>query len=343
MPPLAIRFDLDGIASFRRAKRPGRFSPAQTPLSNLGGGLCSKNISACSRIICSTRLASPLRWTKRIRSRWRVGSFSRSSTPDYAPDFVPGMVDVVTRPRSGICSLAVVSSNSTATIRRTVDAGWRRSLLLLTSSAATSNRTNAPSSGGFCRITPITFFNRDCSPAYREGDHPINPRVGERSRAGHRYDGRRASCERMRRSGRWASPGACTRKRDLLAAGADFVAVWPQVIVAQLLPAGFRTGVRDSSASEFWPPARAPACVANAATRGPSSPCKAGDDAKYEAGAVRRERALIRINATVASALYGSPAGAFAPAAAQAARRARARAASPIVEARFRAAQGAPP
>ena len=36
---------------------------------------------------------------------------------DYAPDFVPGIVDVV-RALAGNCSLAVVSSNSTATIRR---------------------------------------------------------------------------------------------------------------------------------------------------------------------------------------------------------------------------------
>ena len=132
----------------------------------------------------------------------------------------------------------------------------------------------------------------------------------------------------MRRSGPGRRLGHAHAKRTLLAAGADFVAVWPQEIVAQLLPAGFAGQACGISST------RSCGCQA-----GPSSPCECDDARPAEAGAMRRERALSRANA-LASALHGTP-PAPAPAAAQAARRADERLLRSL--ARLRAAQGGPP
>ena len=319
MPPLAILFDLDGTLVQTREASWKIFARTNAAF-NLGVDsqqkyfrLLEDNLFLGLRRLCRDE----------AHSQQVASHFLAQLDADYAPDFVPGIIDVV-RALAGICSLAVVSSNSTATIRR-----------LLTRAGVAHCFSHVfggdvePDKRAVVRrfLSDHSYLiNRDCSPAYREGDHPTRAAANDlvliTDTTGDVLHAKECGVRVL-----GVAWGMHTEK-DLLAAGADFVAVWPQEIVAQLLPAGFSGQACGVSST------RSCGCQA-----GPSSPCKCDDPRPAEAGAVRRERALIRAN-TLASALYGTPL-APAPAAAQAARRADERLLRSL--ARLRAAQGAPP
>ena len=153
---------------------------------------------------------------------------------EYNPEFVPGMSDVI-RAFAGNCSLAVISSNSVATIRRILSREKHRALLL----ARVRRGCGAGQARSVRRFLSDRSYlvNRDCSPAYREGDGPpmssgdqialITDTVGDVRHA--RECGIRAI------GVAWGMHS----EQQLLAAGAEFVAVWPQELVAHLLPGGF--------------------------------------------------------------------------------------------------------
>ena len=88
------------------------------------------------------------------------------------------------------------------------------------------------------------------------------------------------------------------REKDLLEAGAEFVAVWPQELVSQLLPVGSKRACGVPAA-----PTCGRADVASAR-------CGCADAELTEAGAVRRTRALKR--AEVLASRLGSTRGASA-------------------------------
>lgn len=153
---------------------------------------------------------------------------------EYNPEFVPGMADVV-RAFAGICSLAVISSNSVATIRRILD----REGLTPCFSHVFGGDVERDKRACVRRFLADRSYlvSRNCSPAYREGHDPEAPRpdqialitdtVGDVKHA--------VECGIRAIGVAW---GMHT-EQQLLAASAEFVAVWPQELVARLLPGGF--------------------------------------------------------------------------------------------------------
>jgi phosphoglycolate phosphatase len=93
------------------------------------------------------------------------------------------------------------------------------------------------------------------------------------------------------------------REKDLLEAGAEFVAVWPQELIAYLLSGaagGHSCGLPAASA-----------CDCPAASE---ASCRCDDAGIAKADAARRERSLKRAHALVSS-LLSAPAGIALPAA----------------------------
>ena len=167
---------------------------------------------------------------------------------EYNPEFVPGMSDVV-RAFAGSCSLAVISSNSVATIRRILD----REGLTHCFSHVFGGDVEKDKRACVRRFLSDRSYlvSRNCSPAYREGHEPEAPRadqialitdtVGDIKHA--------VDCGVRAVGVAW---GMHT-ERQLLAAGAEFVAVWPQELVARLLPDGFASSCAISSSPEGMP------------------------------------------------------------------------------------------
>jgi phosphoglycolate phosphatase len=155
---------------------------------------------------------------------------------EYNPDFVPGMADIV-KAFAGSCSLAVISSNSVATIRRILD----REKLTHCFSHVFGGDVEEDKRACVRRFLSDRSYlvNRNCSPAYREDP-----------------------------------------EKQLLGAGAEFVAVWPQELVASLLPGGF------SSSCPISPPAD----PASTCASGCSCGCK--DNSLPQVAVARRQRRL---------------------------------------------------
>jgi len=152
---------------------------------------------------------------------------------EYDPPFVPGMVDVI-KCIAGACALAVVSSNSMATIRR------------ILSKVALEHCFSHVFGGDVepDKRTCVRRFladadysvNRQCAPAYVEGHRPgdisehqvvlVTDTVGDVTHA--------IECGIRAVGVAWGMHS----EDSLRAAGAEFVAVWPQELVAYLVPGG---------------------------------------------------------------------------------------------------------
>jgi phosphoglycolate phosphatase len=152
---------------------------------------------------------------------------------DYNPPFVPGMVDVV-KAIAGNCSLAVVSSNAMVTIRRILErAGLQHCFSHVFSGDVESDKRACVR-----RFLADAEYlvNRQCSPAYVEDHRPelarqhqivlVTDTVGDVRHA--------VECGVRVVGVAW---GMHTDKK-LVAAGAEFVAVWPQEILSHLFPNG---------------------------------------------------------------------------------------------------------
>ncbi|GLR91700.1 HAD family hydrolase [Bradyrhizobium iriomotense] len=192
---------------------------------------------------------------------------------EYNPEFVPGMADVV-RAFAGSCSLAVISSNSVATIRRILD----REGLTHCFSHVFGGDVEKDKRACVQRFLADKSYlvSRNCSPAYREGHEPEAPRADQIALITDTVGDVKHSVEcGVRAVG--VAWGMHT-EQQLLAAGAEFVAVWPQELVARLLPDGF-----------------APSCsISPLGTAGRLSHCACGcqDGDLAEAACVRRRRRM---------------------------------------------------
>lgn len=195
---------------------------------------------------------------------------------EYNPELVPGMADVV-RAFAGSCSLAVISSNSVATIRRILE---RENLTHCFSHVFGGDVEQDKRTCVKRFLSDRSYLvNRNCSPAYREGHEPeapsadcvvlITDTVGDVRHA--------VECG-VRAVG--VSWGMHT-ERQLLDAGAEFVAVWPQELVARLLPGGFASGCAVAPAPE--PESCASACGCG---------CRCMDNDLPQAAAARRQRRM---------------------------------------------------
>ena len=214
---------------------------------------------------------------------------------EYNPEFVPGMSDVI-RAFAGNCSLAVISSNSVATIRRILS----RENIVHCFSHVFGGDVEQDKRASVRRFLSDRSYlvNRDCSPAYREGDEPqlssgdqialITDTVGDVRHA--RECGIRAI------GVAWGMHS----EQQLLAAGAEFVAVWPQELVAHLLPGGFAAASCGVVSKTAPPCGCAPRSVA---TKGD---CGCGSDDFAAGNRVRRQRTIAAAAALTARMTCGA-------------------------------------
>ena len=196
---------------------------------------------------------------------------------EYNPDFVPGMADVV-RAFAGSCSLAVISSNSVATIRRILD---RESLTHCFSHVFGGDVEQDKRACVRRFLSDRSYMvNRNCSPAYREDHEPEAPSADQIALITDTVGDVRHAVEcGIRAIG--VAWGMHTEQK-LRAVGAEFVAVWPQELVAHLLPGGFALSNCSIAA------AAEPGSVAS------SSGCSCGcqDNEAAQAAAERRRRRM---------------------------------------------------
>jgi phosphoglycolate phosphatase len=153
---------------------------------------------------------------------------------EYDPKFVPGMCDVV-KAFAGNCSLAVLSSNSIAVIRRILT----QANIAHCFSHVFGGDVEQDKRASVRRFLADRSYlvNRECSPAYREGDQPAQPTGSEivlvTDTVGDVKHARECGIRAVGVA--WGMHA----EEELVAAGAEFVAVWPQELVAHLLPGGF--------------------------------------------------------------------------------------------------------
>jgi len=226
MLPLAVLFDLDGTlvqtreASWRIFEQVNQAFQLGVNSQSEYFRLLEDNLFQGLRRLCRDEAHA-----KEVSQR-----FLAELEAHYRPDFVPGIVDVI-RTLAPNCSLAVVSSNSTATIRRLlIDAGVAHCF-----SHVFGGDVEADKRAVVRRfLTDRSYLvSRDCSPAYREGETPgcarpedlvlITDTTGDVRHA--------RECGVRVVGVAWGMH----HEKDLLAAGAEFVAIWPQEIVARLL------------------------------------------------------------------------------------------------------------
>jgi len=199
---------------------------------------------------------------------------------EYNPEFVPGMADVV-RAFAGSCSLAVISSNSVATIRRILD---RESLTHCFSHVFGGDVEQDKRACVRRFLSDRSYLvNRNCSPAYREGHEPAAPSADQIVLITDTVGDVRHAVEcGIRAIG--VAWGMHT-ENQLLDAGAEFVAVWPQELVARLLPGGFASSCSIAPTAE----------PGSGAAAGCSCGCQDNDLSR--AAAARKQR---RMGATAA-------------------------------------------
>jgi phosphoglycolate phosphatase len=168
------------------------------------------------------------------RARLVAEHFLVSLRERYTPELIPGMADVV-HALAGHCALAVMSSNAMTAIRRTLE----NSGVAHCFAHVFSGDVEPDKAVSIRRILGDASYAsiRRCSPAYvEEGGLPVRPAADEvvlvTDTVGDVLEG--VSCGIRVVGVAWGMHPAA----DLLAAGAEFVALWPQEIVARLLPDG---------------------------------------------------------------------------------------------------------
>jgi len=197
----------------------------------------------------------------------------------YTPELIPGMTDVV-HALAGHYSLAVISSNAMGAIRRTLDHSGVSTCFAHVFSGDVENDKSA----SIRRILADPSYTtvRRCAPDYVEEGH-VGPRptaaeivlitdtVGDVAEA--------LGCGIRVIGVAWGMHPA----EELRAAGAEFVALWPQEIVSTLLP--------DGSCSPGGC-----ACLSCSVAQ----PVPSGRDVRAEAAAAGRVRRTRRAPAAVA-------------------------------------------
>lgn len=282
--PLAVLFDLDGTLVQTR-KSSWKIFARTNAAFNLG----INSQQEFFRLLDDNLFLSLRRRCRNEEQAQQVAQhFLAQLDADYAPDLVPGMVDVI-HALAGACSLAVVSSNSTATIRRLMT----RAHVAHCFSHVFGGDVE-PDKRAVVRqfLADHSYLvSRDCSPEYREGHRPavasasdlvlITDTTGDVKHA--------IECGVRVVGVAW---GMHTED-ELLAAGAEFVAVWPQELIAFLIPGGKGRScgvpVRSSCGCE--------------ATRA----CSCKEASLTAAGAVRLQRTRDRAGALAKTLFEASP------------------------------------
>lgn len=291
MPPLAVLFDLDGtLVQTREAS--WRIFEQVNQAFNLGVAsqqeyfrLLEDNLFQGLRRLCRDE----------AQSKEVAHMFLSELEAHYQPDFVPGIADVI-RTLAPHASLAVVSSNSTATIRRLlIDAGVAHCF-----SHVFGGDVEADKRAVVRRFLADGSYliSRDCSPAYREGERPgraspqdlvlVTDTTGDVKHA--------RECGVRVVGVAWGMH----REQDLLAAGAEFVAIWPQEIVARLL-----------AGAEARPACGLPARTACGCGAPSGASCRCEEIRFDDIGKVRRDRVLERAQALEARLAPATVAGPF--------------------------------
>lgn len=167
------------------------------------------------------------------RAREVAAHFLARLRERYTPELIPGMADVV-HALAGHCALAVISSNAMTAIRRTLEtAGVAHCFAHVFSGDVEADKGVA-----IRRILddPTYAFIRRCSPAYVEDGPMARPAADEvvlvTDTVGDVAEGVRCGIRVVGVA--WGMHAAA----ELSAAGAEFVALWPQEVVAHLLPDG---------------------------------------------------------------------------------------------------------
>lgn len=216
-----------------------------------------------------------------------VGDFLERLKQEYDPPLIPGIVDVI-KCLAGTAALAVVSSNAMVTIRRVLD----RAGLAHCFSHVFGGDVEPDKRACVRRFLADADYsiNRQCSPAYVEDHRPENvaehqvvlvtDTVGDISHA--------VECGVRAVGVAW---GMHSEDR-LRAAGAEFVAVWPQELLSHLAPGGVTA---DSCA--FAAPGSGAQTGGHAAC-GCDGHCSCGESLDAELAAV----AGLRHNRTLAAA-----------------------------------------
>lgn len=273
MPLRAILFDLDGTlvqtrdASWRLFRETNKAFDLGIETQEDYFSLLEDNLFASLRRLCADD----------ERADQAARHFLNLLQTAYFPELVPGMCDVV-RALAGNYSLAVLSSNAMSAIRRILT----QANIAHCFSHVFAGDVEADKRASVRRFLHDQSYavNRACSPAYQEHERPETPNGGEvvliTDTVG---DIRHAKECGIRAIGvAWGMHS----EAQLLAAGAEMVAVWPQELVAHLLPGGFTAAVCDCQVVNKSP---------QAVPTNPKAAHACSCDVLSESASVRRQRA----------------------------------------------------
>lgn len=274
MPLRAILFDLDGTlvqtrdASWRLFRETNKAFDLGIETQEDYFSLLEDNLFASLRRVCADD----------ERADEAARHFLNLLQTAYFPELVPGMCDVV-RALAGTYSLAVLSSNAMSTIRRILT----QANIAHCFSHVFAGDVEADKRASVRRFLHDQSYavNRACSPAYQEHERPDTPNGGEvvliTDTVG---DIRHAKECGIRSIGvAWGMHS----EAQLLAAGAEMVAVWPQELVAHLLPGGFAAAICDRQVAANSRPA---------APLHPNGAQACSCDALPQSAGIRRQRAI---------------------------------------------------
>lgn len=226
--PSTVIFDFDGTlvktreASWRLFKRTNAEFELGVDRPEDFYALFRRNFFAALDEICS---GDPARM-EGVRAH-----FLQLLRDEYCPDLVPGMADVVHK-LAGSCTLVLCSSNTMESVRRTLE---RHDLACCFAHAFTGDLEpdKAASIRAFLS-DPGYSMRRLCEPEYTEEYRPGPPQRGEEvvlvtDTIGDVEEAIRCGIRAV--GVVWGMHTA----EELLAAGAEFVAIWPQELITHLL------------------------------------------------------------------------------------------------------------
>jgi phosphoglycolate phosphatase len=277
--PRTILFDLDGTLVDTRAASWALFSETN---AHFGLGIDTQTdfFKAFEHNFFDSLAQLPLDPARVDGARQH---FMQALRERYNPPFIPGMADVV-RALAPFCTLAVVSSNDIGAIRRILKASElancfshvfsgdvepRKSVSIrhfLKQHGYTGSRLCSPDYQGTDQVQPAPAANEVVLVTDTVGD------IAEAVEAGVRTIG--------------VTWGMHT-EQQLLDAGAERVAVWPQELIAWLRPAGNQAAVGTSKVESVT----ASEC---SCSNEPQAPLTCSQELVLSAGVQRREQFLQR-------------------------------------------------
>lgn len=284
-PVLAVIFDLDGTLVQTRAASWQVFSRIN---DQFGLGVDSPedyfalfqgNVFASIRQLCRDE----------EQAEEVAGAFLAALRTDYAPALVPGIARVV-RTLAGHCTLAVMSSNAMQVLRRVlVDSDLAYCFAHVFGGDVTPDKRSAIAT---FLADSGSGFGRRCLADYDETGQVLVPAPGSTVLVTDTVgDVRDALAAGIRVVGvAWGMHGI----DELVGAGAEFVALWPQELAAYLLGDAAAAGPVGScalpgaggTAGRAAPP-RSGGCGCAGACGGPGDRAAS---AVWAAGAIRRDR-----------------------------------------------------